>query len=46
MWTNLFEQNLHVTTEEVEALLVSLVLDGKVKGKLNQVQQLLTLNRT
>jgi len=38
-------ENLHVTPEEVETLLVSLILDGKVKGQLDQINQLLTLRR-
>jgi len=39
-------ENLHVSAEEVETLLVSLVLDGKVSGKLDQVNQLLTLSKS
>lgn len=39
-------ENLNVTTEEVEALLVSLVLDNKVKGKLDQLNHLLLLQKS
>ena len=40
-----FSQQLNVGTDEVEDLLVNLILDGKVKGKIDQVAGRLDLDR-
>jgi hypothetical protein len=39
-----FKQNLNASVEEVESLLVSLILDNKIKGKVDQVQSHLKKN--
>jgi COP9 signalosome complex subunit 2 len=36
---------LNVTQPEAEELVVSLILDGRIKGKIDQVQGLLVLDR-
>jgi len=38
-------RHLNISLEEVEALVVALILDGKIKGKIDQVQNLLVLQR-
>ena len=38
-------QVLNVTREEAQGLVVSLILDGRIKGKIDQVQGLLVLDR-
>jgi COP9 signalosome complex subunit 2 len=40
-----FKQNLNASVEEVESLLVSLILDNKIKGKVDQINQILVLKR-
>jgi COP9 signalosome complex subunit 2 len=38
-------KTLNVTRAEAEGLVVSLILDGRIKGKIDQVQGLLVLER-
>lgn len=38
-------QQLNVETEEVEELLIGLILEGKVEGKIDQVGMRLELDR-
>ncbi|EMR10703.1 hypothetical protein PNEG_00854 [Pneumocystis murina B123] len=39
-------KKLNITSSDVEALLVNLILDGRIKGKIDQVNQILTLEKT
>ena len=39
------KQTLNVARDEAEGLVVSLLLDGKIKGKIDQVNGLLVLDR-
>lgn len=39
-------KELNIDTEEVESLLVSCILDNTIHGRIDQVNQLLELNRT
>lgn len=39
-------KKLNITSDDVEALLVNLILDESIKGKIDQVNQILTLEKT
>jgi PCI domain. len=42
---NMSPQQLNVDTEEVEELLIGLILEGKVEGRIDQVGMRLELDR-
>ncbi|KTW30356.1 hypothetical protein T552_00829 [Pneumocystis carinii B80] len=39
-------KKLNISSNDVEALLINLILDGRIKGKIDQVNQILTLEKT